>query len=1071
MDATAIRSFIVATLDADADVRRRAELQLKQAEDQPNFTDILLDLVSSEQNVTLQLPTAIYLKNRVNRAWERSDHITTNSVIPEDAKVRFRERLLPVLAGSQAKVRQQLVPVLQRILHFDFPQSWPNFMDYTIQLLNTNTPASVMAGLQCLLAICRTYRFKSPEGETRAPFDKIVEASFPRLLVVCQELVKQESDEAGEMLHIALKCYKHATWLELSDFLRQNEVNLAWCTIFLETVSKPIPATAMQHEDPLERERHHWWKAKKWAYFNLNRLYIRYESVLGQLTVSRRHGNPNSLMDNASDDQKRFAKDFTAQVAPTIFNHYLQEIEKWVAKTTWLSRPCLSYTIVFLDECIRPKEMWAHLKTHLTTLVTHFIFPVLCLSEDDLEKFEEEPEEYLHRKLNFYEEVSAPDVSATNFLVTLTKARRKQTFEILKFINEVVTQYEASEPDKKNHIAKEGALRMIGTLAPVILGKKSPIADQVEYFLVRFVFPDFSNEQGYLRARACDTVEKFEQLNFKEQNNLLTVYRHILDCMADPKLPVRVTAALALQPLIRHDIIRTSMQSSIPTIMQQLLKLANEADIDALANVMEDFVEVFAAELTPFAVALSEQLRDTYLRIVRELLENNQQRDDLDNEYGDYLDDKSITALGVLQTIGTLILTLESSPDVLLHIEGVLMPVIEITLRNKLYDLYNEVFEIIDSCTFAAKRISPIMWQAFELVHATFKSGAELYLEDMLPALDNFVQFGAPQLIHKPEYVQALFSMVSDMFMENRVGGVDRICACKLAEAMMLSLRGHIDDCVHGFITIAMNVLSGQEVTIKSYKIHLMEMVINAIYYNPLLALHILETQGWTNKFFSLWFGSMESFTRVHDKRLCIMAIVQLITIPNEQIPASVAVGWPRLLKGITILFSTLPAAMKITDDEADREEALRDDFQLDSSAYYDEDEDWDDDGAQWEEGDAAEGEHSESKDESTAYLDFLNEEAQKLQSAEGEVSDDDLGEDSVLLENPLDKIDPYMSFHVSLHRLQQEQPQFYASLTSQLSPDEQAVITHVCAQAEAQAAQHQQAALAAQGAGMNGTS
>lgn len=159
----------------------------------------------------------IYLKNRVNRAWERSDHITTNSVIPEDAKVRFRERLLPVLAGSQAKVRQQLVPVLQRILHFDYPQSWPNFIDYTLQLLNTNTPASVMAGLQCLLAICRTYRFKSPEGETRAPFDKIVEASFPRLLVICQELVKQESDEAGEMLHIALKCYKHATWVCFQD--------------------------------------------------------------------------------------------------------------------------------------------------------------------------------------------------------------------------------------------------------------------------------------------------------------------------------------------------------------------------------------------------------------------------------------------------------------------------------------------------------------------------------------------------------------------------------------------------------------------------------------------------------------------------------------------------------------------------------------------------------------------------------------------------------------------------------------------------------------------------------------
>ncbi len=28
-------------------------------------------------------------------------------------------------------------------------------------------------------------------------------------------------------------------------------------------------------EDVDDRERHHWWKAKKWAYFNLNRLWIR----------------------------------------------------------------------------------------------------------------------------------------------------------------------------------------------------------------------------------------------------------------------------------------------------------------------------------------------------------------------------------------------------------------------------------------------------------------------------------------------------------------------------------------------------------------------------------------------------------------------------------------------------------------------------------------------------------------------------------------------------------------------------------------------------------------------------
>jgi hypothetical protein len=115
--------------------------------------------------------------------------------------------------------------------------------------------------------------------------------------------------------------------------------------------------------------------------------------------------------------------------------------------------------------------------------------------------------------------------------------------------------------------------------------------------------------------------------------------------------------------------------------------------------------------------------------------------------------------------------------------------------------LYNEVFEIIDSCTFAAKSISPTMWQAFELIHHTFKAGAELYLEDMLPALDNFVQYGRQHLIDTPNYLAAIFGMVQDMFTDEKVGGVDRICACKLAEAIMLSLRGHADQQVVEFVS------------------------------------------------------------------------------------------------------------------------------------------------------------------------------------------------------------------------------------------------------------------------------
>jgi hypothetical protein len=59
-----------------------------------------------------------------------------------------------------------------------------------------------------------------------------------------------------------------------------------------------------------------------------------------------------------------------------------------------------------------------------------------------------------------------------------------------------------------------------------------------------------------------------------------------------------------------------------------------------------------------------------------------------------------------------------------------------------------------------------------------------------------------------------------------------------------------------------------------------------------------------------------------------------------------------------------------------DRDEALRDDFHLESTYDYGEEDEWDDDEANWNAEEEEEtGETSESKDESTAYLNFLNEE------------------------------------------------------------------------------------------------
>lgn len=1039
-----LSSTISSSLSPDANTRTQAEITLKQAEQHPGFIGALLDILQSEQDPGIRLSAAIYLKNRISRGWNSEN--TPHQPISEPERKPFKDRLLPVLSTSPPLIRAQLIPILQTILQFDFPAKWPELMDITLQLMNTQDANSVYAGLQCLLAVCRTYRFRA--GEERANLDKVVNVAFPTLLGIANKLVQENSLEAGEMLRICVKCYKHAVYYGLPQPLQSHQATVDWCTLFLTIISKKPPECAMP-EDSDERERNHWWKARKWAYANLNRLFVRY-------------GNPSGLSTSQEKEYGDFSKNFITHFAPEMLKVYLGEIEKWVGGNHWLSKPSLSYTLIFLEECVKPKAMWDKLKPHMDSLIKHLIFPVLCQSDEDMELFTDNPPDYLHRKLNFYEEVSAPDMAATNFLIALTKSRKQQTYVILSYVNEVVTRYEAAPDEQKNPREKEGALRMIGSLASVILGKKSPIADQVEYFFVRHVFPEFRSPHGFLRARACETMEKFEQLDFKDQNNLMVIYQNILESMADPELPVRVMASLALQPLIRHDAVRIAMQSNIPQIMHQLLKLMNEVDVDALSNVMEDFVEVFAEQLTPFAVALSENLRDTYLRIIKEILERNEAKAAESGDapgYGDYLDDKAIAALGVLQTIGTLILTLEATPDVLLLLETILMPVITITLENKLYDLYNEVFEIIDSCTFASKSISDTMWQAFELMHKTFKDGAELYLEDMLPALDNFVSYGQQRLINHPPYLAAIAGMVRDIFADPKVGGVDRICGCKLAEAMMLNLRGGpIDSYIPTFITLPMEVLTGtqQKTIVKSYKIHLLEMVINAIYYNPILALQVLEAHGWTNKFFSIWFGSIDSFRRVHDKKLCIAAISALLTIHADQVPQSVQTGWPRLLTGATYLFRTLPAAMKQREDAVKASDGVSD--TLSEYASDDDAEDWADEpggepAQEWGSVNASSlpDTKGDIKDESQAYLDFLSEEAKKFGALADDDDDSVLDEDS-LLESPLDKFDPYGTFKESLTKLQAEQPQLYQNLTSILEPGDREILQSVVHHAQTQA-------------------
>lgn len=64
----------------------------------------------------------------------------------------------------------------------------------------------------------------------------------------------------------------------------------------------------------------------------------------------------------------------------------------------------------------------------------------------------------------------------------------------------------------------------------------------------------------------------------------------------------------------------------------------------------------------------------------------------------------------------------------------------------------------------------------------------------MLPSLDNFVSFGSDVFKARADYRQMALDIYSTSVTSEHLGENDAVNGCKLAESLLLNLRGHIDE-------------------------------------------------------------------------------------------------------------------------------------------------------------------------------------------------------------------------------------------------------------------------------------
>jgi hypothetical protein len=475
-----------------------------------------------------------------------------------------------------------------------------------------------------------------------------------------------------------------------------------------------------------------------------------------------------------------------------------------------------------------------------------------------------------------------------------------------------------------------------------------------------------------------------------------------------------------------------------------------EVENEDLAFTLETIVYKFGEEISPYALGLCQNLASAFWRCI-----------DTDNGDDETDDAGALAAVGCLRAISTILESISSLPHLYGQIEPQLLPIMRKMLTTDGQDVFEEVLEIVSYITTFSPTISLEMWSLWPLMMEALVDWAIDFFPNILVPLHNYISRGTGHYLtcKEPDYQQNLWNVISVLMANKNIDDSDLEPAPKLLGIVLQTCKGQVDQWVEPYLRITLDRLRGAEKS--SFKCLLVEVVANAFYYNTPLALGILQRFGIATEIFTLWFqmlqekkksGARSNFKRwvnlnffnlyltlsslfsshffqdnilpwftcrEHDKKVCILGLTSLFSLPAGQLPGEVLPHVFRALLELLVAYKDqLAEAAKAEEEEEDED---GDDDDMDEFQTDDEDEDGDD-------------ENPDETDGSTLRKLAAQAKDFRSYSDDDDFSDDDFSDDEEL-ESPIDEVDPFVLFMDAVTAMQVSDSPRFQSLTQTLDP------------------------------------
>ncbi|ABN64837.2 Importin-beta like gene [Scheffersomyces stipitis CBS 6054] len=911
MDKPSLLKALAGTLDADFHTRKSSERQLNVYEQQPGFTAYLLELITDpEAQLGIQISAAILFKNRVMTYWLTPENKAPSPLtIRDNEKPQIKEKLIQTLIKTykNTQLKLQLSTALHNILS---SEKWDEILAIIKNLLNDSSNIDhVYVGLICLYEYTKNYRWSSFEhaNSSNPVLEDVANEVFPQLQTLIHNLINSDSATADEMTYLIVKIFKFTTFSSLPSYFLNTENLGNWCQIHIMIINKPLPASVL-NEDSIElRNQNPRIKAVKWCFGNLHRLLSR-------------HGGGITTKDKTNN---QFATAFLENFVPVILNAFWKIIEEWSTKQIWLSESSLYHIISFLEQIV-DTPAWNLINDKIDAIIKHVILPTLNATEETIELYEDDSDEYIRRFFDTNRESNTADVASINFIYRLSVKRFTASINtVLAIVNDIFNRRAGDRGNVDVAKETEGAFRVLSTLSHKLDNKNSPVHGQVDKVLHTFIYPELAEpviaSTPWLTARACDTLAMFRH-NYKDQEVLRDIFQGVVNCFQkEDQFPIQLTAVDALCTLVEEDTVAEHVGEQAPQLMGTLLEMSKKFESDILTSVMETFVEKFAKNLEPYATELARKLMEQFLRTVSELMEQQSA------DYNNVDVDKEYKAAGVLGTLTSLVIAMGTSPEVSVALEGVLSEMIIFILENAQVSFLCETIEILESLIFSSRNVSPVMWNIYQVVIDSFDTYAHEYFDSFQPFFEGIINHGFTQpviTVESPQ-IQQLLSVCFKLLKSDSLDPVFAHSTFEIMELTILALNTRFVPILPQFLPEIFETFSSLESqdAFDGYMLHhlsILRVFFAAFYVDPVTTIQFLNEKGFTPALFQLWIKHSSDFQSVYGCKLQILASISIIRsqaltlIPEDLIGETVDLMVDNI--------STLPSAIKAKNDILQKE-------------------------------------------------------------------------------------------------------------------------------------------------------